>query len=182
MASAGPRGTAVALPRPRSRAEHAQLSDAGTAAWAWALPCAAITAALVAWLAPPLSHVLYPGAPLPVLPTVEANPEPVEETRFLLSLLGPVLLAAAVTLAVPRLRVSARAGRLLALVAQALALAVVAACVVRQFGDSWRIEFFTRGQVAGAAALTVALALAARRGWLSGWRFEPRWLALAAPA
>lgn len=182
MASAGPRGTAVALPRPHSHAVDAQPSDTGTAAWAWALPCAAITAALVAWLAPPLSHVLYPGDPLPVLPTVEANPEPVEETRYLLSLLGPLLLAAALVLAAPRLRVPRRAGRALALAAQGLALAVVVACVVRQFGDSWRIEFFTAGQVVGAAALTIALVLAARRGWLGGWRFEPRWLALAAPA
>jgi len=182
MASAGPRGTAVALPRPRSRAGDAQPSDIGTAAWAWALPCAAITAALVAWLAPPLSHVLYPGAPLPVLPTVEANPEPVEETRYLLSLLGPVLLAAALVFAVPRLTVSQGAGRALALVAQTLALALVVACVVRQFGASWRIEFFTVGQLVGAGVLAIALVLAARRGWLSGWRFEPRWLTWLAPA
>ena len=182
MASAGPRGTAVALPTPRARAVDAQPSDVGTAAWAWALPCAAITVALVAWLGPPLSHVLYPGAPLPVLPTVEANPEPVEDTRYLLSLLGPVLLAAALLFAVPRLTLSQRAGRVLAVVAQALGLVVIVACVVRQFGPSWRIEFFTVGQLVGAAAVTVALVVAARRSWLSGWRFEPRWLALAAPA
>lgn len=182
MASAGPRGTAVALPTPRARAVDAQPSDVGTAAWVWALPCALVTAALVAWLAPPLSHVLYPGRPLPVLPTVEANPEPVEDTRYLLSLLGPILLAAALLLAAPRLAVSQRAGRALAVMAQGLGIAVVVLCVVRQFGPSWRIEFFTAGQLVGAAALTVALVLAARRGWLSGWRFEPRWLALAAPA
>jgi hypothetical protein len=182
MASAGPRGTAVALPPPRARAVDAQPSDAATAAWAWALPCAAITAALVAWLGPPLSHVLYPGRPLPVLPTVEANPEPVEDTRYLLSLLGPILLAAALLLAAPRLAVSQRAGRALALTAQALGLAVIVACVARQFGPSWRIEFFTVGQLLGAAALTLALALTARRGWLSGPRSTPRWLALAAPA
>ncbi|HEU4700987.1 MAG TPA: hypothetical protein VFS37_00780 [Conexibacter sp.] len=182
MASAGPRGTAVALPRPRSHAVDAQPSDAGTAAWIWALPCAAVTAALVAWLAPPLSEALYPGTPLPVLPTVEANPEPVEQTRYLLSLLGPVLLAAALVLAVPRLPVSRRAGRALALAAQLLGLAVVVACVARQFGEEWRIEFFTVGQLVGAGALTVALVLAARRGWLSGWRRTPRWLTVAAPA
>jgi len=180
MASAGPRGTAVALPRPRSRAVDAQPSDVGTEAWIWALPCALVTIALVAWLAPPLSHVLY-GSPLPVLPTVEANPEPVEQTRFLLSLLGPLLLAAAIVLAAPRLAVSQRTGSALALAAQAIGLAVVVACVARQFGDEWRIEFFTAGQLVGAAALTVAIVLAAHRGWLTGWRFEPHWLALAAP-
>jgi hypothetical protein len=181
MASAGPRGTAVAVPRPRSRAVDAQPSDAGTAAWIWALPCALITSALVAWLAPPLSHVLY-GSPLPVLPTVEHNPEPVEDTRYLLSLIGPVLLAAALVLAAPRLRISRRTGTGLALAAQLLGLAVVVACVARQFGDEWRIEFFTVGQLIGAGALTVAIVLAVRRGSLTGWRFEPRWLALAAPA
>ncbi|HEX7289932.1 MAG TPA: hypothetical protein VF250_02285 [Conexibacter sp.] len=179
MASAGPRGTAVALPRPRSRAVDAQPSDVGTAAWIWALPCALITIALVAWLAPPLSHVLY-GSPLPVLPTVERNPEPVEDTRYLLSLLGPVLLAAAVVFAA-RLQLSRRVGTALAIAAQALGLAVVVACVVRQFGDEWRIEFFTTGQLAGAAALAAAIVVAARRGWLTGWRYEPRWLALAVP-
>jgi hypothetical protein len=184
MASAGPRGTAVALPRPRSRAVDAQPSDVGTAAWVWALPCALVTIALVAWLAPPLSHVLYPGDPLPVLPTVEANPEPVEDTRYLLSLLGPVLLAGAIALAArqPRLQVSKRTGTALALAAQLLGLAVVVACVVRQFGASWRIEFFTVGQLAGAAALAAAITTAARRGWLTGWRFEPRWLTFAVPA
>ncbi len=181
MASAGPRGTAVALPRPRSHAVDAQPSGLGTAAWIWALPCAALTVALVAWLGPPLSDALYPSTPLPVLPTVEANPEPVEQTRFLLSLLGPVLLAGAIVVAAPRLPVSRRTGTALALAAQALGLAVIAACVVRQFGDEWRIEFFTGGQLVGAAALTAALVLAARRGRLTGWRFEPRWLALAAP-
>jgi hypothetical protein len=182
MASAGPRGTAVALPRPRSRAVHAQPSEIGTAAWVWALPCALVTIALVAWLAPPLSHVLYPGTPLPVLPTVEANPEPVEDTRYLLSLLGPVLLAAALALGAARLRISRRAGSVIAVAAQALGLAVIVACVVRQFGDEWRIEFFTVGQLVGAGALAVAIAFVTRRGWLTGWRFEPRWLALAAPA
>ena len=182
MASAAPRGTAVALPGPRSRAvDDVQPSDPGTAAWIWALPCAAITAALVAWLASPLADVLY-GDPLPVLPTVEANPEPVEQTRFLLSLLGPVLLAAAIALVAPRLRVSQPLARGLALAAQALGLALVVACVLRQFGDEWRIEFFTTWQLVGAGALTVALVAAARRGWLTGWRFEPRWLTWLAPA
>ena len=182
MASAAPRGTAVALPGSRSRAvDDARPSEAGTAAWIWALPCAAITAALVAWLGPPLADVLY-GSPLPVLPTVEANPEPVEQTRFLLSLLGPVLLAAAIALVAPRLRISPPLARGLALAAQALGLALVVVCVLRQFGDEWRIEFFTAGQMVGAGALTIGLVAAARRGWLTGWRFEPRWLTWLAPA
>jgi hypothetical protein len=185
MASAGSGGAAVALPRPRSRTDHASPSDdVATVAWLWAVPCAALTSVLILWLGPPLSHVLYPSTS-PVLPTVEHNPEPVEDTRYLLSLLGPVLLAAALTFAAPRLRLAQRIPRraeiALAVVAQLAGLAVIAACFVRQFGDSWRIEFFTLGQVLVAGVAAVALALAARRGWLTGWRPEPRWLGLAVP-
>ncbi|MBS1869259.1 MAG: hypothetical protein JSS99_06310 [Actinobacteria bacterium] len=180
MASAGPGGAAVAVPRPRSRTDRAATSDVESAAWLWALPCALVTVALVAWLGPPLSHVLYPTT-LPVLPTVEHNPEPVEDTRFLLSLLGPVLLAVSVVWLAPRLPLPRRAGAMLALGAQLLALGVVVLCFARQFGPSWRIEFFTPAQVALGLAGAVALALLARAGRLTGWRFEPRWLTWLAP-
>jgi hypothetical protein len=180
MASAGPGGAAVALPRPRSRAEDAKSSDVETAAWLWAVPCALVTIAFVALLGPPLSHVLY-GSTLPVLPTVEHNPEPVEDTRYLLALLGPVLLAAGIALVAPRLRIPRRAALALALVAQLVGLVVVVACFARQFGDEWRIEFFTPGQVVAAGVGAAALALAARRGWLTGWRPEPRMLRVVLP-
>ena len=181
MGSAGSRGAAVALPRPRSHADRERLSEGGTAAWLWALPCALATILLVAFAARPLSRVLYPST-LPLLPTVEHNPEPVEDTRFLLSLLGPVLLAASLVLLAPRLRVSRRAGAALALTAQLLALGVVVLSVARQFGPSWRIEFFTPAQLLVAAVGAVAIALAARRGWLTGRPAEARWLRFAAPA
>jgi len=180
MASAGSRGAAVALPRPRSRAVEAP-SDVGTAAWLWAVPCALATILLVAYAGPPLSHVLYPST-LPVLPTVEHNPEPVEDTRFLLSLVGPLLLAGSLVLLAPRLRVPRRAGAALALAAQMLGLAVVVLCVVRQFGPSWRIEFFTPAQLVIGAVGAGAIAYAARRVWLTGRPAEARWLRLALPA
>ncbi|HMJ04402.1 MAG TPA: hypothetical protein VK506_15785, partial [Conexibacter sp.] len=181
MASAGSRGAAVALPRPRSRADHAQPSDLATVAWLWAVPCAAVTFALVDLLGPSLSGVLYPDT-LPVLPTVEHNPEPVEGTRYLLSLLGPLLLAAGIALVAPLRRIPRRTATALAVLAQIVGLAVVVTCVARQFGDEWQIEFFTAAQLAGAGVVAVAITLAARRGWLTGWRFEPRWLGVAAPA
>lgn len=182
MASAGSRGAAVALPRPRSRADidTTRLADAESAAWLWALPCALLTIALVAWLGPPLSHVLYPTT-LPVLPTVEHNPEPVEDTRYLLSLLGPLLLVASVAWLGARVRLSRRAGAVVAIGVQLLGVAVVVACFARQFGPSWRIEFFTGAQVAIGLAGAVALWLLARSGRLTGWRFEPRWLTWLAP-
>ncbi|HZV73321.1 MAG TPA: hypothetical protein VFF79_06365 [Conexibacter sp.] len=181
MASAGSRGAAVALPRPRSRADHAQPSDVATAAWLWAVPCAAVTIALIVLVGPPLSRVLYP-ATLPVLPTVEHNPEPVEDTRYLLSLLGPVLLAAGVALVAPRLRVPRRPGIALAGAAQLVGLGVVAACFVRQLGPRWRIGFFTWGQVAAAGVAAVVVALAAHRGWLTRRRPESRALRVLLPA
>lgn len=181
MASAGSRGAAVALPRPRSRADHAAPFDAGTAAWLWALPCALATILLVAFAARPLSRVLYPTT-LPVLPTVEHNPEPLEDTRFLLSLLGPVLLAAALVLLAPRLRLPQRAGAALAIGAQLLGLGVVVLCVARQFGPSWRIEFFTPAQMVIAALGAGGIAYAARRGRLTGRRPEARWPRVAMPA
>jgi hypothetical protein len=66
---------------------------------------------------------------LPVLPTVEHNPEPVEGTRYLLSLLGPVLLAAALVVVAPRLRLQLprRVGTVLAVAAQLVGVAVIAA-------------------------------------------------------
>jgi hypothetical protein len=118
---------------------------------------------------------------VPVLPTVEHNPEPGEDTRYLLSLLGPLLLVASVVWLAPRVRLPQRAGAVLAPAAQLLGLAVVVACFVRQFGPSWRIEFFTGAQVAIGLVGAFALWLLAHRGRLTGWRFEPRWLTWLAP-
>lgn len=182
MASAGSGGAAVALPRPRSRTDEGTPSGTETVAWLWALPCAALTVLLVVLLGRPLSGILYPPTK-PVLPTVEANPEPLEGTRFLLSLLGPLLLAAGIALAAPRVRIGQRAGRVLALVAQLAGASVVILCFARQFEDEWRIEFFTTAQVVGAAAIAVAIALAARRGWLTNRPSpEPRALRWLLPA
>ena len=171
MASAGPGGAAVALPRPLSRADHAEPSDVATVAWPWALACAVVTFLLVDLLGPPLSGVLYLST-LPVLPTVEHNPEPVEGTRYLLSLLGPVLLAAGIALLARRLRIGRRTGAALAILAQLAGLGVVVACVVRQFGPAWQIEFFSVAQLAGAAVVAAGLAVAADRGRLTGRRLE----------
>jgi hypothetical protein len=154
--------------------------DAATAAWLCALPCAAVTVALVWLLGPPLSHVVYSGR-VAVLAGVEHHPEPVEDTRYLLSLLGPVLLAAAVVLSAPRLRLSRRAAFAGAAAAQLVALAVIVACLVRQLEAGWQVGFFTLAQLVGAALGAAALALAARRGWLTRRRAEPRALRVAVP-
>jgi hypothetical protein len=161
-------------------ADRVARPGAATAAWLCALPCAALTIALVVLLGPPLSHVIYSGH-VAILPGVERHPEPVEDTRYLISLLGPVLLAASLMLVAPRLRLSRRAGVTGAAVAQLVALAVVVACVVRQLEAGWQVGFFTIAQLLGAGLGAVAIAFAARRGWLSGWRAEPRALRVAVP-
>jgi hypothetical protein len=177
--SAGLEGeAAVAAPRPRSRADELAPSDLGTAAWLWALPCAAVGVALLVALGPPLSRALYP-APIPVLPTVEHHPEALEDTRYLISLLAPVLLAASIALLTPRVRIPRRAAIATAGVAQLVALVVVVASLVKQREPGWQVGFFTVAQLAGAAAGAAALAPAAQRGWLGGRRDESRALRAA---
>lgn len=174
MASVGPRGAAAALPRPRSRAVlPGTSSEIGTAAWVCALPCAAVTVALVVLLGPPLSRVLYPRA-LPVLPGVEHHPKPVESTRFLLTLLGPALLVASIVILGPRLRLARRRSIVLAGLMQLVAGAVVVACIVKQEEHGWSVAFFSVTQVAAAAVGAVLLAFAAQRGWLSARRPDTR--------
>ncbi len=181
MASAGPRGTAAALPQLRSRAVPDTLSNAETVAWACALACAAVTIALVVLLGPPLSRMLYPAPPT-LLPTVEHHPEPVEDTRYLLALLGPVLLATSIALLSPRLRLRPRPSIALTALAQVAGAAVVIACFAKQEESGWQMAFFTVPLLAAAAAGAIALALAARRGWLTGRRPEPRALRAVVPA
>jgi len=178
--SAGLEGeaAAVAAPRSRSRADELEPSDLGTAAWLWALPSAALGIALVVLLGPPLSSALYP-ARIPVLPTVEHHPEALEDTRYLISLLAPLLLVASLALLAPRVRIARRAAIGIASAAQLAALGVVVAALVKQREPGWQVGFFTPAQFAGAAAGMVALALAARRGWLTGARGESRALRAA---
>lgn len=161
------------MPRPRSRAVPGTSSEIGTAAWVCALPCAAVTVALVVLLGPPLSRILYPRA-LPVLPGVEHHPKPVESTRFLLTLLGPVLLVGSIAILSPRLRLARRPGIVLAGLAQLAAGAVVVASIAKQEEPGWSVAFFSVAQVAAAAAAAVLLAFAAQRGWLSRRHPETR--------
>jgi len=166
--------------RPHSRADHAVPRDLAAAAWLLVVPCAAVTIALVVLLGPPLSHVLYPQrASFTVLPTVPHRPEPVEGTRYALALIGPLLLAGGIALLAPRLRIPRR-GAALAAIVQLAAAALVAASVVESQGPAWGLRFFRPTQFAGAALMTVAVALAARRTWLAA-PLRSRAAQLAAP-
>jgi hypothetical protein len=121
-------------------------------------------------LGPPLSRLLYPAnLPFTLLPNLDARPEPVEGTRYLLSLTAPVLLIAAVALAARRLPLPARLARPGALAVQALAAALVLVCFVKQREAGWQLAFFEPWQLLAAAPIAAVLALAARHG-----RLDPR--------
>jgi hypothetical protein len=164
---AAPKGSADALP---------------SLAWVLALPCAVVATALVVLLGPPLSHVLYPR-PLPFtyLPNVIQHPEPVEGTRYVLSLSAPVLLVASIVLTARRRLAPGRATALGAQAAQLLGVGLVAACVVKQREAGWELAYFAWWQLLAGATIAAGLAVAAGRGWLSRSVPERRAVTVAVP-
>jgi hypothetical protein len=154
------------------------------AAWLLAVPCAAIAILLVVLLGPPLSRVLYPAQlPFTLLPNVNARPEPVEGTRYLLSLVAPLLLVAAVAFAARRMPLPQRPARVGVLTVQVLAAALIVACFVKQREAGWQLAFFEPWQLLAAIPIAAVLLLAARHGWLDprpGERRARRLAALAA--
>jgi len=165
------RGTAHAQAR---RDAH----DAALAAWACALPCAALATAAILVLGPPLGRLLLPADPgaYSFLPDVlEIHPEPTENARYLIALCAPLLCALAIAAAprwMPRLQASAIA--LGAIGAQAVLAAVVLASIVAQYRMRFGLvytrglsppftqRYFSPATLAIAALLTAATASALR--------------------
>ncbi len=179
------RAAGAAEPRPATAAQGAPDDALPTTAWLLALPCAALACALVVLLGPPLSRVLYPAQPpFTLLPSTGARPEPVEGTRYLLSLSAPLLLAAAIVVAArARLELPPRVVRVAAGLAQLLAAGIVVWCVVKQREADWRFDFFASWQLLAAVPIAAGLAWTARRGWPAALRPpERRWLRIGAPA
>ena len=163
--------SAAAPPLPQQDAGRA-LSP-GQAAWLALLPCALLTVALVALLGPPLGRTfLGPGSETFWAGTLP-DPEPAEHGRYLLSLLGPALLAAAVLASVrwaPRAS-AAVVGRW-ALAAQLLLVAFAVLCFAAQYDlllSAWRPQwefharYFTPPTLLAALALPALLPIAMRR-------------------
>jgi hypothetical protein len=104
------------------------------AAWLAVLPCALVTTAVVALLGPPLGDAFLGPGDEAFWPSAGIRPEPAEHGRYLLALLGPAALAAAVlasarwTLRAP----DALAGRA-TLAAQVALVAFVALCFAAQY-------------------------------------------------
>lgn len=181
MASAGSRGAAVALPRPRSRAERtAAPSEVATAAWLAVLPSAAIGVAAIVVLGPPLGRLLFSGhSPYAFLPDVAQNvhPEPTKHARYLLALGVPVLLALT-TAAIAR-RQPREVGPLVrsaVLVAQLMLGAALVACLVVQYRlrygaaylepgmtGGFRMRYFTPATLVAAGAIAGVALVGVRR-------------------
>jgi hypothetical protein len=137
----------------------------GAVGWLVALPCMALTALVVLALGPPLSGVVVPPPHLAFLPGEAASvtPEPLEDTRYLLALVGPLLLAGAIaTSGRLRLALPPRWTAAGVALAQVVVLALVFACFRAQNQTRWGVSYFNPRTLAVAAAIAAALALAAR--------------------
>lgn len=143
-------------------------------AWLAVLPCALLTVAVVALLGPPLGHLLLGPGPEAIWPPLGARPEPTEHGRYVLSLLGPVLLGGAVLASLRwPLRVDAARARRAVLAVQLLLVAFCALCFMAQYDvlvsayrPVWEahVRYFTLPTLALALAVPpLALALLRRR-------------------
>jgi hypothetical protein len=145
----------------------------GELAWLAAPACALLTVLLAALLGPPLGDAFLGPGPESFWPRAGAVPEPAEHGRYLLSLVGPALLAGAILLGTlrPR-RVDERLGRVGTLAAQLLLVGFLAACFLAQYDigvsayrPEWEahVRYFTPATLAVALALPALLAAILRR-------------------
>ncbi|HMJ03158.1 MAG TPA: hypothetical protein VK506_09455, partial [Conexibacter sp.] len=139
---AGARKAAGARSRAPGRARDASEATADTtlsprdAAWLAALPCALLTLLLVLALGPVVGDLLPDGAAT-FWESRQAllHPEPAEQGRFLVALVGPLLLAGATVLLARRpLPLAPTAVTPLVWVAQAALVVFALGCVVAQWG------------------------------------------------
>ena len=155
--------------RPRMRAGALRAEEA---AWVAVLPCALLSVVLVGLLGPPLGRAfLGPGGDV-FWTMAHARPEPEEHGRYLLALLGPAALAAAVLASArwtPRL--GAVVARRVALGAQIALVAFVVTCFAAQndivlsaYRPLWeRTRYFTVPTLLAAIALPLAALALLRR-------------------
>jgi hypothetical protein len=142
-------------------------------AWLLAPPCAAVTLLLIVALGPLVGDVLLPRSSLTFLAPAaqELTPEPHEQGRFLVALLGPLLLAGA-TVALARRLPRVRASRVRPLVwgAQAALVAFAIVCLVAQRAhvfaypnaEPFRQQYFTNATLIAAALGATAIVAAIR--------------------
>jgi len=163
--------------------------SSGELAWLLALPCAAVTLLLIVVLGPPLGDLLLPPSSVAFFSTPASSlaPEPHEQGRFLMALLGPLLLAGA-TIALSRRGVRVRAALVqpLAWTAQAALVAFAVVAFVAQVDhvfaypndEPFTQRYFTDATLLAAALGTAAIVTAARsarvRSLAGRWARESR--------
>jgi hypothetical protein len=165
-----PGGPSVAAPTPATATTRTPSS--GELAWLLALPCAAVTLALILALGPLVGDLLLPRSSVTFFtaPQFELAPEPHEQGRFLVALLGPLLLAGAtVALARRDTRLPARAVQPLVWTAQAALIGFAVVCVAIQRGivftpsiEPIRQPYFSNATLAASVLGAAAIALAVR--------------------
>jgi hypothetical protein len=161
----------VVTPRRAERERDALRAPSATPtgaelAWIAALPCALLTLAAVVVLGPPLGHALFVPHGERLWPSdgvyVFGHPEPVKHARYVLALLGAVLLAAvalAGSLRPPRL--SRGATRTLVLASQLLLCAGLVVATAAQQHVTYPDNLPTTWRIFSVPTLVAALALAA---------------------
>jgi hypothetical protein len=163
----------------------------GERAWLAVVPCAVLVFLLGLLLGPPLGDALLAPRGADFWPSVHRvqaiRPEPVEHARYLIALLAPVLVCAAIVAGTRPVRLSPPwIGRLVA-ASQAAVLAALCAFLVAQrlhtydpsFNGPLRRVYFTVPTLVAACLLTAALVLVLRNDALcarvGGWlRETPR--------
>jgi hypothetical protein len=152
--------------RSASARDRALALEPAGIAWLAAVPCAVLVVLAVLLLAPPLSRLLFPAQHVVFLPgdPQRLTPEPLESTRYLLMLAGPVLLGGVVA-ATSRRRpaLSPRWTTIGVAVAQGLLAVTVVVCLVEQRRPIWGNDYFNAVTLAVAAAMTTAIAIILRR-------------------
>jgi hypothetical protein len=144
----------------------------GELAWLLALPCALVTLLLIVTLGPVVGDTLLPPSSVQffALPQIFLAPEPHEQGRFLVALLGPLLLAGAtVALARRGPRMRAPVAHALVWAVQAALVAFVVVCVVAQrrhvfafqAEEPFKQRYFTDATLLAAALAAAAIAAAA---------------------
>lgn len=186
MAATGRTSARRARPvaRTAARTATARALTTGELAWLAALPCAAVTVALVAALGPLAGDALLPRSSVRFFEASlrDLMPEPHEQGRFLVALLGPLLLAGATALLARRPR-RLRAGLVTPFVwgAQLALVAFAVACVVVQRGlvfaypgyQPIRQQYFTNATyvaaLLGAGAIVALVRSPRARALIAGW-------------
>jgi len=144
--------------------------EAREVAWLAALPCALLTFAGILLIGPPLGRAFLGPGDVVFWETAAVHVEPAEHGRYVVALLGPLLLAA-VVLASGRLRWRPPQGaaRIAAVAVQLTVIAVLVLAGLAQYNIGWRVEqarpsaILKPWMLIAAAALTLLALVVMRR-------------------